>query len=128
MPAPNIDFTTVTHVIHFCVEAQSDGSINAAANGLTPSACAALAGAVHAAGRQALICVGGAGSESGFQGATTSANLPKFVSNLTSFMSSNNYDGLDIDWEPLDASDVPQYTNFVIALRAAINANSPRSY
>ena len=35
-------------------------------------------------------------------------------------MSSNNYDGLDIDWEPLAAADILQYTNFMTTLRAAI--------
>lgn len=120
MPVSRIDFTTVTHAVHFCLEAESDGSITAA-YGLTPAVCGGFVTTVHGAGRQALICVGGAGSESGFQGATAGANLSRFVTNLVSFMSTNQYDGIDIDWEPLGPGDVAQYTNFVRALRAAMN-------
>lgn len=120
MPLSAIDFATVTHVIHFCLEAQANGTINSVNNGLDPAACGAFVRAAHNAGRKALICVGGAGSEAAFQGATTASNLPAFVSALAAFMSSNNYDGLDIDWEPLSAADLPQYTNFVMTLRAAV--------
>ncbi len=125
MPVSKIDFATVTHVIHFCLEAEAGGTINSADNGLTQIACSNFVTTVHDAGRKALICVGGAGSETGFEGATTAANLPAFVSGLAGFMSSNNYDGVDIDWEPLSAADVPQYTNFVKALRSALNGYSP---
>jgi chitinase len=124
MPVSKIDFTTITHVIHFCLEAETGGTINSAANGLTPAACSSFVATVHHAGRQALICIGGAGSETGFEGATTAANLPAFVSSLAGFMSSNNYDGVDIDWEPLSAADAQQYTNFVKALRSALNGFS----
>lgn len=126
MPASKIDFTTVTHVIHFCLEAEPDGTINSADNGLTRSACSNFVATVHNAGRKALICVGGAGSETGFEGATTAASLPAFVSSLAGFMSSNNYDGMDIDWEPLSAADGQQYTNFVKALHSALNEYSPQ--
>ncbi len=125
MPVGKIDFTTVTHVIHFCLEANANGSINSANNGLTRAACSNLVTAAHKAGRKALIGVGGAGSEEGFQGATTTAHLAGFVGSLVSFMSTNHYDGVDIDWEPLAGSDVKAYTNFVLALRAAINGAGP---
>ena len=121
MAVSAIDFATVTHVIHFCLEAQTNGTINSANNGLDPAACRTFVQTVHNAGRKALICVGGANSEPGFQGATTSNNLPAFVSALAAFMSANHYDGIDIDWEPLFATDIPQYTNFITALRAAVH-------
>ena len=74
--------------------------------------------------RKALVCVGGANSETGFQGATTSANLPTFIKNLTNFVSTYGYDGVDVDWEPLPASDANQYTNLVNGLRSALNGFS----
>ena len=120
MPVSAIDFATITHVIHFCLEAQANGTINGANNGLDPAACRAFVQTVHNAGRKALLCVGGAGSEPAFQGATTANHVPAFVSALAALMSSNNYDGLDIDWEPLAAADILQYTNFMTTLRAAI--------
>jgi chitinase len=121
MPPSNIDFTTLTHVIHFALAPDADGSIDSSAFGLTPSACATLVGLAHAAGRKALVCVGGANSETDFLGATSSTNLGFFVTNIIGFMSNNDYDGVDLDWEPFNSADATQYTNLVNALRAALN-------
>jgi chitinase len=119
MAASNIDFTTISHVIHFSLTPQFDGSLDIGANGLSPAKCADLVAVAHAAGAKAIICVGGAGTETNFQHATTAANLPVFVSNLVSFVNLYGYDGLDIDWEPFLSTDANQYTNLVNALRAA---------
>jgi chitinase len=88
---------------------------------LTPSACATLVGLAHTAGKKALVCVGGANSETYFLGATSSANLGLFVTNIVNFMSGNGYDGVDLDWEPFNSADTAQYTNLVNGLRAALN-------
>jgi len=126
MPASSVDFTVVTHVVHFAVIPNPDGSLNSAANGVTLPNSMDVITKAHAADRKALICVGGAGSGPGFQGATSAANLATFINNLTNFMSARGYDGIDVDWEPLDAAAGPQYTNFVNGLRAALNAITPR--
>ncbi len=119
MAASNIDFTTVTHVIHFSLTPQSDGSLDMGANNLSPARCINLVAVAHAAGAKAIICVGGAGTETNFQEATITANLPAFVSNLVSFVNLYGYDGLDIDWEPFLSTDANQYTNLINALRSA---------
>jgi chitinase len=121
MAPSNIDFTTITHVIHFALVPQSDGSLDSSANGLTSSACSKLVGVAHAAGKKAIVCVGGAGTEGDFLQATTTANLGGFVTNLVSFMSAYDYDGIDLDWEPFLSTDTQQYTNLVNGLRAALN-------
>ena len=122
MAPSNIDFTTITHVIHFSLVPQSNGSIDNNANGLAPSACTALVKTAHAAGRKALVSVGGASTENDFLDATTPANLNLFITNIINFMSDYGYDGVDLDWEPFNSSDATQYTNLVNALRAALNA------
>jgi chitinase len=121
MAATNIDFTTITHVVHFALVPNSDGSLNSGANSITPSQATNLVSLAHAANRKAIICVGGANSQPGFQGATIPAHLPAFISNLTNFMAAYGYDGIDLDWEPLPATDANQYTNLVNGLRAALN-------
>jgi chitinase len=121
MAASNIDFTTITHVIHFSLVPQSNGSLDSSANGLTHSACTNVTGLAHAAGRKAMVCVGGAGTETDFLQATTTANLGVFVSNLVNFMTNCNYDGIDLDWEPFLSTDAAQYTNLVNSLRTAFN-------
>jgi chitinase len=121
MPASEIDFSVVTHLIHFALVPNPDGTIDPSANGITPSHSSDVVSLAHAAGRKALICVGGADSQAGFQGASSSANLSSFSSNIVNFMTSNGYDGIDIDWEPLPSSDFEQYTNLITSLRSALD-------
>jgi chitinase len=126
-PPSSIDFSALTHVIHFSVIPNADGTLNTGANGLTAVYSTSLVTSAHAAGCKALICVGGAGSQAGFQGATTPSNLAAFVGNLTNFMVTYHYDGVDLDWEPLDPSDATQFTNLVAALRVALNGFNPHA-
>lgn len=125
-PPANIDFTALSHIIHFSIIPNADGTLNTGSQSLTPAFSTELVTRAHAANRQALICVGGAGSQAGFQGATSSAHQAAFIANVVGFMSTYGYDGVDIDWEPLDAADAPQYANFINSLRAALDGFSPR--
>jgi chitinase len=120
MVASNIDFGALTHVIHFSVGPNTDGSLNNSGNSISTAHSSDILTRAHAAGKKVLICVGGAGSGPGFEGATTNANRTKFISNLVTFMSSRGYDGIDIDWEPLLAADANQFTNLVIGLRTEL--------
>jgi chitinase len=121
LPPANIDFAALTHIIHFSVVPNSNGTLNSSANSIALANSTDLISQAHAAGTKVLICVGGASSESGFQSATTPANLPTFITSLTNFMDARGYDGVDIDWEPLPTTDAQQYTNLVNGLRAALN-------
>jgi chitinase len=98
-----------------------NGTLDSSANNLSTGNSTAVVAQAHAAGRKALICVGGGGTESLFQGATSVANLPAFISNLTNFVATRGYDGVDLDWEPLPSSDAQQFTNLVTGLRSALN-------
>ncbi len=120
MSPSNIDFTTVTHVIHFALVPQSNGTLNSSQCSLTLSATS-LVGLAHNAGRKALVCVGGPDTEAAFMGATTSANLGLFVSNIVNFMTNYGYDGVDLDWEPINTTDFTQYSNLVNGLRTTFN-------
>jgi len=121
MPASNIDFTALTHVIHFSVIPNTDGTLNSSGNGVTLANSTDIVMRAHAAGKSVLICVGGASTETDFKAATSNATLSAFVNNLTNFMAARNYDGIDIDWEPLYAADGPQFTNLAYTLRSALN-------
>jgi chitinase len=126
LPASSIDFAAVTHIIHFSLVPNSDGTLDSSANSLTSANSSDIVSHAHAAGKKVIVCVGGAGSQSGFQGATTNANRAVFITNLVNLMTARGYDGIDIDWEPLDPSDANQFTNFVNGLRTALNAINPR--
>jgi chitinase len=126
MPPTALDFTTLTHIIHFSVVPNSNGTLDSSINGLSLANSSDLISHAHSAGRKVLFCVGGAGSQTGFQGATTAANRPGFVTNLVNFMTARGYDGIDLDWEPLGSADAGQFTNLVNALRIALNAINPK--
>jgi len=126
LPAQQVDFTAMTHVIHFAVVPRIDGSLDSDTNTVTLANSTDVVARAHAAGVKVLISVGGEDSAQGFRGATTAANRPRFVTNLVKFVTSRGYDGVDVDWEPLDAADVGPYSNLVNELRLALNAISPR--
>ncbi|HVV74081.1 MAG TPA: glycoside hydrolase family 18 protein, partial [Verrucomicrobiae bacterium] len=127
LPPSAIDFKAVTHIIHFAVAPNLDGTLDTTANGITAARSADLVTRAHAAGVKVLICVGGAGSQAGFQGATSTANLSTFVANLVNFVAARSYDGVDVDWEPLEAQDLTQFINFTAALRAGLKQQSASS-
>ncbi len=126
MPASEVDFSAVTHVIHFAVVPNSDGTLDSEINGVIPDHSDDLVARAHAVGTKVLITVGGAGSAPGFRGACSAENLPSFIRNIVTLMSSRGYDGVDLDWEPLETSDTACFTNLANGLRAALDDISPR--
>ena len=124
MPASQVDFSALTHVIHFSIAPNADGTLNTTINSMTPARSVDLVANAHAAGCPVLICVAGSGS-GGFMGATTEANRATFIANLVGFMTTYNYDGIDIDWEPLNTSEAGQYASFVQELRVALSGFNP---
>jgi chitinase len=128
IPAQQIDFTAMTHVIHFSVVPRIDGSLDSDVNAVTLANSTDVVARAHATGVKVLISVGGANSASGFRGATNEANRHRFVTNLVNFVTSRGYDGVDLDWEPLDAPDAGPYSNLVNELHLALNAITPRPF
>ncbi len=126
LPAAEVDFGALTHVIHFALVPNPDGTLDDATNVVTAGNAADVVARAHAAGTRALISVGGAGSAGGFRGACSPANLPQFVANIVALARTRGYDGVDLDWEPLEPTDAALYTSLVNGLRAALDACPPR--
>jgi chitinase len=126
MPASEVDFSAVTHVIHFAAVPNSDGTLDDEINGVIPEHSADVVTRAHAVGTKVLISVGGASSAPGFRAACAPAKLPSFIQNIVTFMSSRGYDGVDLDWEPLEAADGMLFTNLVNGLRLALDGMTPR--
>jgi chitinase len=122
LPADQIDFTAMTHVIHFGLVPRMDGTLDSDTNAISSANSADVITHAHAAGAKVLICVGGDSSAPGFRGATSDASRPRFITNLVNFVRSRGYDGVDLDWEPLAATDTRQYARLVGDLREALNA------
>ena len=124
MSASAIDFTTITHVMHFAVTPNASGGLDTNANGLTVAKSLDIVSQAHIAGRKVLICIGGGGAQAGFQGAASGANLATFINTITNFMAIRGYDGVDIDWEPLPTTDAQPFSNLIQGLRSALNGFS----
>jgi chitinase len=127
LPIASVDMTAFDALIHFAVVPNADGTLNSGVNGLGAANVASVVAAVHAAGKKALFTVGGAGSQAAFESAMSPSNLSVFVNNIAAFMTSNGYDGVDIDMEEMSAADVAPYVAFARALRARMTAVRPGS-
>lgn len=139
-PPDAVDFTSLTHLAVGPVVPHADGTLDTtfdidATNG--PILARDLATRAHAAGRRAILMIGGAGAHAGWVGAASATHRAAFVTNLLAMMHDYHYDGLDLDWEPVDAADQPALQALAQALRTTepgivltipvgyVNANFP---
>jgi chitinase len=126
MQADKIDYSAVTHIIHFAIQPLPDGSIDDTTLCITPENSAALIKHAHAAGKKVLVSVGGEYTENAFLSATNDTNREKFINNLIHFITIRGYDGIDLNWEPVAPSSKPQVTSLIVELRTALDAITPR--
>ena len=126
-PAPSaIDYSAFSHLIHFAILPAADGSIDTSKDTITPAESEAVLVPAHKAGRKVLLSVGGWLSSTAFRSAYSDAHRAVFIANLVQIAKSRGYDGLDIDMEPLEATDAPGYETFVQQLRAQMTASDPK--
>ncbi|HEX6039444.1 glycosyl hydrolase family 18 protein [Longimicrobium sp.] len=121
-PPDQVDMTLMTHLVVGRIRPAADGSVIADfdiddVNG--PAMARTLSTRAHAAGIKAILMLGGSGEYAGFVGAASPANRARFVTNLLRVMDELGYDGLDVDWEPIQAADRAPLLALLQALRAA---------
>ena len=121
-----IDYSAFSHLIHFAVVPADDGSLDTSKDNITPADSAAVLAPAHKAGRKVLLSVGGWLSSAAFRSAYSDAHRTVFVGNLVHLVTSRGYDGLDIDMEPLEASDAPGYETFIRDLKTQMTAANPK--
>ncbi len=121
-PAAEIDWTSLTHLVIGRMAPIADGSIDESFDlDVTsgPAMAKDLVTRAHAAGRKALIMVGGEGARLAFAGAASDVNRAAFVANLLKARDSYGADGLDLDWTPVDPTDRVALIDLANALRSA---------
>jgi chitinase len=121
-PPNEIDFSAITHLFVGAGLPQANGSIDMTLYvDQTQGAALArdLVSRAHAAGRKAILMLGGAGADAGFRAAATDANRATFVQQLLKVVDDYAFDGLDLDWEPIEAADQTPLLKLAQALRAA---------
>lgn len=124
-PPTKIRMDGLTHLFHFAATIHPDGTFTLEDFMLSEPHIAATVSAAHAAGKKVLIVLGGANSGAGFHGAAAPKNRDKFIAAIIDFVAKHQYDGVDIDWEPLPQADNDEFKAFVRALRAALKAQDP---
>jgi chitinase len=123
----DIDFSAITHLVHFSVLPQANGTLNTTNFYIGAPESEAIVHATHAANRKILLCVGGADSAPGFRPAIAPEVRATLIKNLLEIMTARDYDGLDIDFEPLEKTDSENYIAFIRELRTAMRATRPNS-
>lgn len=121
LPIGQIDWKSLTHLVVGAVVPRPDGSLDTsfyddATHG--PKIATHLASAATAHGVTPLLMVGGAGVHDAFAAAAKN-HRATLVKNLLAVMHKEGFDGLDIDWEPVNRSDQAALRGLVDALRKA---------
>ena len=115
----DIDLETFTHVIHAFAWPNKDGTLSTYSEMIDPS----INTTIHEKGRKILIAIGGWGNSDEFSPILSdSLKRITFISNIISFLETNQYDGVDIDWEfPSSESDRKHLSIFIHDLRSAMD-------
>jgi chitinase len=118
----DVDFAALTHLMVGRARPLADGSVTTDfdiddVNG--PIWAHAAVDAAHAADRKAMLMVGGAGEIDGWRGAASAGTRATFVANILAVVDAYDFDGLDLDWEPLEDGDKPDFQALAAALRTA---------
>jgi chitinase len=121
-PPSTIVWGAATHVIAFAATTSParNGTLSLTETSLTPAIMTSLSTAAHAHSKKALVSIGGAG-DTNWDAACNATNRATFVANAINLMTTNGFDGIDLDIEQ-DFTHA-NYTACVAAFRTAINAH-----
>jgi chitinase len=121
-PETQVDFSILTHIFVGAVLPTSTGGVDTTffiTNTAGPAMARTLSTRAHEAGRKAVLMLGGAGYHDAMASAASSAYRATFVANLLKTMDALGYDGIDVDWEPINSTDRPNLLALLQELRAA---------
>jgi chitinase len=128
-PVSAIEWSGLTHIGMAFYTPESDASLTLM-GGDAQLAIDCVA-AAHQHGVKAIASLGGADSAPAFRQVTTANAIGKFVNNLVTLLQTYGYDGLDVDWEPLESADqsvVIDLANRVRAAQAGVLMTIPVGY
>ncbi len=120
MPVREIDWSALTHIVVGPVTPRADGTLDTTFD-IDASAGPAMAKSIarnavaHAV--TPLLMIGGAGTHDAFLNAARSHRV-SFEKRLLAKMNAYGYQGLDLDWEPVDDADQPVLARLISDLRA----------
>ena len=116
-----LPWTKLTHLMEaFAVPADTSGTVSLPGGTRTN-----LISTAHSNSTRVYLSLGGAAaSTSNFSASVAPAVVDTFVANIMSLVTTNSYDGVDIDWEFPGASDKSNFTTFMTKLSTALRATN----
>ncbi len=117
-PVEAIDWNGLTHLVVGINLPKADGSIDTS-GAFSATTRAQLIRTAHEHGRKALAMIGGENTASEWLEATNT-HRATFVTNLTELVLKEGFDGLDLDWEPLETNQQPALLSLTKELRTAL--------
>jgi chitinase len=123
LPTGNIKFEHLTHINHAFAWPDSNGNILMYNDLIYPE----LNQLAHQNNVKISISLGGWGNSSGFSPMVAdSVKRAFFIDNLVNFLNTNNYDGVDFDWEfPNTTNDRNNLTKLITEVRDRFNLENP---
>ncbi len=117
---PNLPYSNLTRIIFFSVYPNTNGTINTSQINLDRQQ--QLITDAHAQNTPVSICIGGWGLSDNFSPvAADPAIRTAFIQNLTNYCLSHNFDGVDLDWEPITTqTDRDNFTLLIRELKTAL--------
>lgn len=118
LPTNKIDWSAFTQMNYFAMKAHPDGTLSKieAYHNFNPDRLETIVSAAHNHDKPILFTVGGWGNHLSFKTAISPLFRENFIANLIQVMKKWNFDGIDIDMEPIKYSDVKDYKLFIKAL------------
>lgn len=101
MPPAEIPLEIVDCVLHFSAVPRRDGTLDTSRFGLSPARMREMVELAPCA----TLTIGGGGVSGGFKTAPTAT----LAANIAALVTEYGYDGVDIDWEPIEAASAPRY-------------------
>lgn len=117
----DVDYTSMTHIMVGAVVPRTNGTFGThfyLGDTEGPRWARETVQRAHAAGIKAILMVGGAGSVDGFLATSNPTVRAAFVSNLKALVQDLGFDGIDLDWEPLEPRDRVNVVTLMNALQA----------
>ena len=128
LPVEAVDFSGMTHIIAGRFKPRPDGTVNPDMDVTEYEGrelARRLAERAHQSGRKAMMLLGGFGEHDNFVAATSAESRPVFVRSLLTLMDELGYDGIDVDWEPINLPPVGNDGEALLALLDELRAARP---
>ncbi len=125
LTSAELDFDAFTHLVYLGLTARPDGTLPEVAcdQNLDPDKLLDIVPAAHAHGRPILISLGGGSALA--QAMNDDTARTALVDHLATFVTTWGFDGVDLDLEPVAATDQGPYVAFAEQLRARLDTLTP---